>query len=145
MRTAILSNEKYRGIRLIIRGSGLVLQAHNPEQEEAEEELEVSYSGDDIEIGFHVNYLLDAIGAVGLARMFMFGGAYRQPLWHPSVRPGHWEHGNLGSSSYNHLHEKLLKLKDTMNTASGRRLAEGRHRFMEQFAARFEREWVGEA
>jgi DNA polymerase-3 subunit beta len=63
-RTAILSNEKYRGIRLIIRDSGVVLQAHNPEQEEAEEELEVSYKGEDIEIGFNVNYLLDALGAI---------------------------------------------------------------------------------
>ena len=63
-RTAILSNEKYRGIRLIIRDSGVVMQAHNPEQEEAEEELEVQYSGEDIEIGFNVNYLLDALGAV---------------------------------------------------------------------------------
>jgi DNA polymerase-3 subunit beta len=63
-RTAILSNEKYRGIRLIIRDGAIVLQAHNPEQEEAEEELAVDYSGDDIEIGFNVNYLLDAIGAV---------------------------------------------------------------------------------
>jgi DNA polymerase-3 subunit beta len=63
-RTAILSNEKYRGIRLIIRDSGVVIQAHNPEQEEAEEELEVSYSGEDIEIGFNVNYLLDALGAI---------------------------------------------------------------------------------
>ncbi len=63
-RTAILSNEKYRGIRLIIRDSGVVMQAHNPEQEEAEEELEVGYSGEDIEIGFNVNYLLDALGAV---------------------------------------------------------------------------------
>ncbi len=63
-RTAILSNEKYRGIRLIIRDSGVVLQAHNPEQEEAEEELEVKYGGEDIEIGFNVNYLLDALGAV---------------------------------------------------------------------------------
>ncbi|MBT8081650.1 MAG: DNA polymerase III subunit beta [Gammaproteobacteria bacterium] len=63
-RTAILSNEKYRGIRLVIRDSGVMLQAHNPEQEEAEEELEVEYSGEDIEIGFNVNYLLDALGAV---------------------------------------------------------------------------------
>lgn len=63
-RTAILSNEKYRGIRLIIKGGGVVLQAHNPEQEEAEEEIEVSYSGEDIEIGFNVNYLLDALGAI---------------------------------------------------------------------------------
>jgi DNA polymerase-3 subunit beta len=63
-RTAILSNEKYRGIRLVIRDSGVTLQAHNPEQEEAEEELEVEYGGEDIEIGFNVNYLLDALGAV---------------------------------------------------------------------------------
>lgn len=63
-RTAILSNEKYRGIRLVIRDSGVVLQAHNPEQEEAEEELTVEYGGEDIEIGFNVNYLLDALGAV---------------------------------------------------------------------------------
>ena len=63
-RTAILSNEKYRGIRLVLKDSGLVLQAHNPEQEEAEEEVEVEYNGEDIEIGFNVNYLLDAISAV---------------------------------------------------------------------------------
>lgn len=63
-RTAILANEKYRGIRLSIKTDGLMLQAHNPEQEEAEEEVEISYDGDDIEIGFNVNYLLDALGAI---------------------------------------------------------------------------------
>ena len=63
-RTAILSNEKYRGIRLVIRDGNMVLQAHNPEQEEAEEELEIEYDGDEIEIGFNVNYLLDALGAI---------------------------------------------------------------------------------
>lgn len=63
-RTAILSNEKYRGIRLIIRDNNMVLQTHNPEQEEAEEELEIEYSGDEIEIGFNVNYLLDALNAI---------------------------------------------------------------------------------
>jgi DNA polymerase-3 subunit beta len=63
-RTAILSNEKYRGIRLVIKADGLLLQAHNPEQEEAEEEVEITYGGDDIEIGFNVNYLLDALGAI---------------------------------------------------------------------------------
>lgn len=63
-RTAILSNEKYRGIRLMLRDGGLVLQAHNPEQEEAEEEVEVEYRGEDMEIGFNVNYLLDALGAI---------------------------------------------------------------------------------
>ena len=63
-RTAILSNEKYRGIRLELRGKNLTMQAHNPEQEEAEEEIEVGYAGEDIEVGFNVNYLLDAIAAI---------------------------------------------------------------------------------
>lgn len=63
-RAAILSNEKYRGIRLEVKDSGVVIQAHNPDQEEAQEELEVEYSGDDIEIGFNVNYLLDALAAI---------------------------------------------------------------------------------
>jgi DNA polymerase III subunit beta len=63
-RAAILSNEKYRGIRLALKSNTLLLQSHNPEQEEAEEELEVAYSGDEVEIGFNVNYLLDALAAV---------------------------------------------------------------------------------
>lgn len=60
-RVSILSNEKYRGIRLTMEDDVLKIQAHNPEQEEAEEQLEVSYSGEKIEIGFNVNYLLDVI------------------------------------------------------------------------------------
>jgi DNA polymerase-3 subunit beta len=63
-RAAILSNEKYRGIRLALKANVLLLQSHNPEQEEAEEELEIAYSGDEVEIGFNVNYLLDALAAV---------------------------------------------------------------------------------
>ncbi len=63
-RTAILSNEKYRGIRLELKSGGLTMQAHNPEQEEAEEEIEVAYAGDEIEIGFNVNYLMDALSAL---------------------------------------------------------------------------------
>ena len=63
-RTAILSNEKYRGIRLTARQDLLVIQAHNPEQEEAEDQVEVSFSGDEVEIGFNVNYLLDALSAI---------------------------------------------------------------------------------
>lgn len=63
-RTSILSNEKYRGIRLLIREGVMLLQAHNPEQEEAEDQLEVEYTGEEIEIGFNVNYLLDALGAI---------------------------------------------------------------------------------
>lgn len=63
-RTAILSNEKYRGVRLELKSGLLKLQAHNPEQEEAEEEIEVNYQGDELEIGFNVTYLLDALSAV---------------------------------------------------------------------------------
>jgi len=63
-RTAILSNEKYRGIRLTAKPEMLVIQAHNPEQEEAEDQVEVAYSGEEVEIGFNVNYLLDALGAI---------------------------------------------------------------------------------
>ena len=63
-RTAILSNEKYRGVRLELSANSVVLQANNPEQEEAVETLEVEYSGDAMEIGFNVNYLLDALAAV---------------------------------------------------------------------------------
>ena len=63
-RAAILSNEKYRGIRFALKTSVLTIQAHNPEQEEAEEEVEVGYTGEEIEIGFNVNYLLDALAAV---------------------------------------------------------------------------------
>jgi len=63
-RTAILSNEKYRGIRLGVRTDLLTVQAHNPEQEEAEDQVEVVYAGDEVEIGFNVNYLLDALSAI---------------------------------------------------------------------------------
>ena len=68
-RTAILSNEKYRGIRLNIKPNLLTLQAHNPEQEEAEDQIEVVYSGEEIEIGFNVTYLLDALSAIETERV----------------------------------------------------------------------------
>lgn len=63
-RTSILSNEKYRGVRLKLTTGQLEVQAHNPEQEEAEEQLEVNYDGPDLEIGFNVNYLLDALAVM---------------------------------------------------------------------------------
>lgn len=63
-RTAILSNEKYRGVRLTVKPDLLTIQAHNPEQEEAEDQIEVNYQGDEVEIGFNVNYLLDALAAI---------------------------------------------------------------------------------
>ncbi|MDH4583956.1 MULTISPECIES: DNA polymerase III subunit beta [Pseudomonas] len=63
-RTAILSNEKYRGIRLTLASGLLKIQANNPEQEEAEEEVAVDYNGSNLEIGFNVSYLLDVLGVM---------------------------------------------------------------------------------
>ena len=63
-RAAILSNEKYRGVRLDVTENQIIVEANNPEEEEAEESLEVIYKGEKMEIGFNVNYLLDALGAV---------------------------------------------------------------------------------
>ena len=63
-RTSVLSNEKYRGMRLQLNQNELKATVHNPEQDEAEEVIEVSYSGDEFEIGFNVAYLLDALSAI---------------------------------------------------------------------------------
>ena len=63
-RTAILSNEKYRGVRLQLAANRLKVMAHNPEQEEAEDEVEVKYQGAELEIGFNVSYLMDALSAL---------------------------------------------------------------------------------
>jgi DNA polymerase III subunit beta len=68
-RTAILSNEKYRGIRLNLKAGQLTIQAHNPEQEEAEDQIEVSYEGEELEVGFNVTYLLDALAALESERV----------------------------------------------------------------------------
>jgi len=64
LRTSILSNEKYRGIRLRLSNNLIQAQANNPEMEEAEEEIEVSYTGGDLEIGFNVSYFLDALATI---------------------------------------------------------------------------------
>ncbi|MDG0971230.1 MAG: DNA polymerase III subunit beta [Porticoccaceae bacterium] len=63
-RTAILSNEKYRGVRILLSDGAIKMVANNPEQEEAEEEVTVNYVGDDLEIGFNVSYLLDVLNVL---------------------------------------------------------------------------------
>ena len=64
VRTAILSNEKYRGIRLVLSDQTLQILANNPEQEEAEEVVPVDYAGDSLEVGFNVSYLLDVLSVL---------------------------------------------------------------------------------
>jgi len=71
-RTSILSNEKYRGIRLEISENNIKIQAHNPEQEEAVEEIDATYDDDVIVIGFNVTYLLDVLNAINTDDVEMF-------------------------------------------------------------------------
>ena len=70
-RASILSNEKYRGVRLSLSKGNIRALAHNPEQEEAEESLDVEYEGEEMEIGFNVNYLIDAINAIKTENLIM--------------------------------------------------------------------------
>ena len=91
---------------------------------------------------------LDAIGAIGIARCFAYGGHAGRLMHDPDEAPVlHQTAAAYQASkgaSLNHFYEKLFLLKDRMNTAGGRRLAEERHAFMEDFVARFTGEWTGE-
>jgi len=88
---------------------------------------------------------LDAIGAIGIARTFAFGGKFGSILYDPEVKP--INHKSLESyqknrtHTINHFYEKLLLLKDLMHTKSGKQIAEQRHQFMEQFLMQFYNEW----
>nr|WKN38423.1 HD domain-containing protein [Tunicatimonas sp. TK19036] len=91
---------------------------------------------------------LDALGAIGIARTFHYGGFRNRPIYDPSVPPNlnmsKEEYKRSEAPTINHFYEKLLLLKDRMNTETGKRMAEERHLFMEQFLAQFYREWSAE-
>ncbi|MCS4504961.1 Beta sliding clamp [wastewater metagenome] len=72
VRASILSNEKYRGVRVVLSGDSVTIRSENPEQEQAEEELSAEYGGDDLEIGFNAGYMLDAVGAIEQPSIEMF-------------------------------------------------------------------------
>lgn len=91
---------------------------------------------------------LDAMGAIGIARTFAFGGsrgrAMHDPAQLPDVNLSREAYGRKESTSVNHFYEKLLLLKDEMHTATARRLAEHRHAYMKAFLQEFFAEWDGE-
>lgn len=90
---------------------------------------------------------LDAIGAVGIARAFAFGGHFGRAMYDPEVpselHQSFAAYKQKGGPTINHFYEKLLLLKDRMQTATGSRLAQERHQFMETFLAQFYAEWSG--
>ena len=90
---------------------------------------------------------LDAIGAVGIARAFNYGGFKNRALYDPAITPNtamtKEEYKSSSAPTVNHFYEKLLLLKDRMNTQTGRELAEGRHKYMEDFLQQFYAEWEG--
>lgn len=93
---------------------------------------------------------LDAIGAIGIARTFAYGGSRGRKIYDPDVRPNmgmskEAYRNNVNSPSINHFYEKLLLLKDMMNTSTGKKLAEHRHTVMQAFLEEFMAEWNGEA
>jgi len=90
---------------------------------------------------------LDAIGAIGIGRAFAYGGYRDRPMYDPEAPPQKHEsfaqYRNSKSATINHFYEKLLLLKDMMNTTTARRIAEGRHEVMLRFLDQFMNEWEG--
>ena len=91
---------------------------------------------------------LDAIGAIGIARTFNYGGFKNRAIYNPDIAPDlHMtkeEYKKSTAPTINHFYEKLLLLKDKMNTETGKQLAEQRHKYMELYLEQFYKEWNGE-
>lgn len=91
---------------------------------------------------------LDALGAIGIARTFNYGGFKNREMYNPDILPNlnmtKEEYKNSSAPTLNHFYEKLLLLKNRMNTNTGKQMAEKRHLFMETYLAEFYKEWNGE-
>jgi len=141
------------------RKAGQFLKSQNVSEEIIEQVLKiienVSFKGGNKNQEFHSKELevvqdadrLDALGAIGIARTFNYGGFKNRKLYDPEIKPNL----NMTPSEYkvsdaptiNHFYEKLLLLKDRMNTETGRKIAAERHVFMETFLKQFYAEWNG--
>ncbi|CAD5126408.1 DgyrCDS14544 [Dimorphilus gyrociliatus] len=90
---------------------------------------------------------LDAIGAIGIARTFAYGGHHNRLIYHPDIQPVQYttveSYKRNNAPSINHFYEKLLLLKDRMNTKPGKDIAQDRHQYMLQFLQQFHDEWNG--
>lgn len=90
---------------------------------------------------------LDAIGAIGIARTFAYGGYKNREIYNPDTKPQFHEtfeqYKSSNSPTINHFYEKLLLLKDLMNTETAKKIAEERHKYMETYLERFYKEWEG--
>ena len=91
---------------------------------------------------------LDAMGAIGIARTFNYGGFKNREIYNPDIKPelnmSKTQYKQSTAPTINHFYEKLLLLKDRMNTPTGKQMAEQRHRFMESYLDEFYKEWNGE-
>jgi len=117
----------------------------------------ISFKGGNFNKTFHSKELeivqdadrLDAIGAIGIARTFNYGGYKNNGLYDPEIQPKlkmtKEEYKHHKGTTINHFYEKLLLLKDLMNTETGKKLAENRHQYMEVFLEQFYNEWEGKA
>jgi len=90
---------------------------------------------------------LDALGAIGIARTFAYGGSKNREMYNPDINPemhtSFEQYKNSQGTSINHFYEKLLLLKELMNTATAKQIAEKRHAVMEDYLNQFYREWEG--
>lgn len=141
------------------RVAGEFLESIGVEQEMVEHVqqiiLNMSFKASLGEVSFHSKEMeivqdadrLDAIGAIGIARAFNYGGYKNREIYNPSIKPikhqNKEEYKNTSAPTINHFYEKLLLLKDKMNTPTAKAIAEKRHQYMEEFLQQFYAEWEG--